>query len=148
MSGLRDLFRTGNTPFFPSPSLYSHHSLFSQRSTSVSYLDKAKTVPNHKPTEPKEILTAEKANDAKEGRQTLLTPPDELRNKSGTLPCLPWQLERLLSAASSNVLTADLPGVPDPSAYTLAWGCAYLTGDRSEAEHRLWQVYRAWKGSN
>lgn len=71
-----------------------------------------------------------------------------LKNRPGTLPCLPWQLERVLSAASSNVLNAKLPGVPDVGRYTLAWGCSYLTGDRDEAEQRLWQVYRAWKGVN
>lgn len=65
-----------------------------------------------------------------------------------TLPCLPWQLKRLLSAAGSNVLTAELPGVRDVGRYTLAWGCAYLTGDRAEAERRLWQVYQAWQGVN
>lgn len=70
-----------------------------------------------------------------------LTAPD-------TLPRLPWQLERLLSAAGSGVLTADLPSVPDVPRYTLAWGCSYLTGDRAEAERRLWQVYRIWKGVN
>ncbi len=64
-----------------------------------------------------------------------------------TLPRLPWQLERLLSAAASNVLTVELPGVPDVPRYALAWGCAYLTGDRSEALSRLWQVYRAWQST-
>lgn len=65
-----------------------------------------------------------------------------------TLPRLPWQLERLLSAAGSDTLTVSLPGVPDAPRYTLAWGAAYLTGDRDEALRRLWGVYRAWQGVN
>lgn len=69
------------------------------------------------------------------------------KNETDTLPRLPWQLERLLSAAASNVLTVELPGVPDVPRYALAWGCAYLTGDRSEALSRLWQVYRAWQST-
>lgn len=64
------------------------------------------------------------------------------------VPRLPWQLEALLRAATSNVLTAELPGVPDTGRYVLAWGCAYLVSDRDEAEQRLWAVYRAWKGVN
>lgn len=68
--------------------------------------------------------------------------------KPDTVPRLPWQLERLLSAASSGVLAADIPGVPDVPRYTLSWGCSYLTGDRTESERRLWQVYRAWQGVN
>ncbi len=82
-------------------------------------------------------------------------PGENAAEKSGlaevlptTLPQLPWQLERLLSAASSNVLTVDLPGVPDAGRYTLAWGCSYLTGDRDESLSRLWAVYRAWQGVN
>ncbi len=71
-----------------------------------------------------------------------------LAKRPDALPRLPWQLERLLGAASNDLLTADLPGVPDIGRYTLAWGCAYLTGDRTEAERRLWQVYRAWQGVN
>lgn len=64
----------------------------------------------------------------------------------GSLPRLPWQLETVLRAAGTGVLpkgTVDLPEglVTDLSTYTLAWGCAYLTGDRDEALRRLWQVY-------
>lgn len=69
-----------------------------------------------------------------------------LPTKPDTLPRLPWQLERLLSAASSGVLTAGLPGVPDVPDYTLSLGCSYLVGDRDEATRRLWQVYEAWQG--
>jgi hypothetical protein len=61
---------------------------------------------------------------------------------------LPWQLERLLSAAAANALEVELPEVPDPQRYTLAWGAAYLTGDRDEALRRLWAVYRKWQGVN
>ena len=71
----------------------------------------------------------------------------------GMVPRLPWQLERLVRAASSD----QLPGgstllkaglVTDLNRYTLAWGCSYLTGDRDEALSRLWAVYRAWQGVN
>lgn len=70
-----------------------------------------------------------------------------------TLPRLPWQLERLVSAAASGVLpdgTVMLSAgpVPDLGRYVLGWGCAYLVSDRGEAERRLWQVYRAWRGVN
>ena len=68
-----------------------------------------------------------------------------LAAKPDTLPRLPWQLERLLSAASSGVLAADLPGVPDVPHYTLSWGCSYLVGDRAEALRRLWRVHAAWQ---
>ncbi len=70
-----------------------------------------------------------------------LTAPD-------SLPRLPWQLERLINAASSNVLGVELLGVPDVPRYTLAWAACYLTGDRDEALRRLWQVYSAWQGVN
>ncbi len=36
-----------------------------------------------------------------------------------TAPAYPWQLERLVSAASSNVLEIELRGVPGPNRYTL-----------------------------
>lgn len=67
-----------------------------------------------------------------------------------TLPPLPWQLERLVSAASSDLLPKDplmLPSglVPDMNRYTLAWAASYLVGDRQEALSRLWQVRRAWQ---
>ena len=114
----------------------------------MSYLDKAKTIRNQKLSEPKGVQSAKEANKANKASQTLLTPPEALRNKSDTVSRLPWQLERLLSAASSGVLSADLPGVPDVPRYTLGWGCSYLVGDRAEATRRLWQVYRAWQGVN
>jgi hypothetical protein len=63
-----------------------------------------------------------------------------------TIPRLPWQLERLVSAASSDVLTFSLYGVPDINRYVLAWAAAYLTSDRDEALRRLWQTYHVWQG--
>ena len=68
-----------------------------------------------------------------------------------TLPRLPWQLERLVSAASSDLLPKEpvmLPSglVPDLNRYALAWAASYLIGDRQEALSRLWQVRRAWQG--
>ncbi len=68
----------------------------------------------------------------------------------GTLSRLPWQLEALFRAASSDLLPKDplmLPSglVPDMNRYTLAWAASYLVGDRQEALSRLWQVRRAWQ---
>lgn len=70
-----------------------------------------------------------------------------------SLPRLPWQLESLLRAVGSGVLPkgrVNLPNglVTDLNSYTLAWGCAYLIGDRDEALRRLWAVYRHWQGVN
>lgn len=115
----------------------------------MSYLDKAKGVAIKEPAKRRESTDYELNEITKKASQTVQPVLNPLRNNPpDTLPRLPWQLERLLSAAGSNVLTADLPGVPDVGAYALAWGCAYLTGDRAEAERRLWQVYRAWQGVN
>lgn len=61
------------------------------------------------------------------------------------MPCLPWQLKSLLRAATGGHLTFDLPGIPDVQLYTLAWGSSYLTGDRTEALRRLWEVYGEWQ---
>lgn len=73
-----------------------------------------------------------------------LTAPD-------TLPRLPWQLERLVSAAACNQLpqgTVELASglVPDLNRYTLGCAAAYLTGDRTDALSRLWQVRYVWQG--
>lgn len=117
----------------------------------------------------KEIQAANKAKKAKEASQTLQLPSADVRNKSvwpvtetvahlgvvlpvkpDALPRLPWQLERLISAACADVLPqgTEMLGsglVPDLGRYVMAWGCPYLTGDRDEAERRLWQVYCTWK---
>lgn len=61
------------------------------------------------------------------------------------IPRLPWQLDRLVRAASSGLLTLNLPGILDANTYTLAWACAYLTGGGEEALRRLTQVYDAWQ---
>ena len=73
-----------------------------------------------------------------------LTAPD-------TVPRLPWQLERLVSAAACDQLpqgTVKLASglVPDLNRYTLGWAAAYLTSDRAEALSRLWQVRYVWQG--
>ena len=72
-----------------------------------------------------------------------LTAPD-------ALPRLPWQLEQLIRAASSDLLPEgstllESGLVTDLNRYTLAWAAAYLTGDRDEVLSRLWQVRRAWQ---
>jgi len=71
----------------------------------------------------------------------------------GAVPRLPWQLERLLAAASGGALpagtvTLEAGLVTDLNGYALAWGAAYLIGDQAEALRRLWQAHRAWQGVN
>jgi hypothetical protein len=70
-----------------------------------------------------------------------------------SVPRLPWQLERLLAAASggglpAGTVTLEAGLVTDLNSYTLAWGAAYLVGDQAEALRRLWQAHRAWQGVN
>jgi hypothetical protein len=72
-----------------------------------------------------------------------------------SVPRLPWQLERLISAASNGSLpkreaTELEPGqfVMDLNQYVLAWAAAYLTGDREEALAQMWKAHRAWQGVN
>jgi hypothetical protein len=61
-----------------------------------------------------------------------------------TVPRLPWQLERLLDAASSGALTVSVRGVPDTSRYVMA--CSYLaSSQRDEPLKRLWEVYELWQ---
>ncbi len=55
---------------------------------------------------------------------------------------LPWQLERLVSAATNDDLTIVMRGVPDINRYVMAWASTYLVGGREEAKRRLWQVQR------
>jgi hypothetical protein len=68
----------------------------------------------------------------------------------GTLECLPWQLESLVRAASSETLptSAKLETgiVPDLNRYAQAQACAYLTGNQSDALARLWVVWQVWRG--
>lgn len=70
---------------------------------------------------------------------------DLIETLPNTLARLPWQLERLVHAASSNVLELELRGVPDPNRYVLGWAAVYLTGDQEAALSRLWQVRYAWQ---
>jgi hypothetical protein len=65
-----------------------------------------------------------------------------------TIPRLPWQLERLITAASSGTLDIHLTGVPDTTRYIMAWACCYLASDKEEALRRLWEVYSLWQPSN
>lgn len=68
------------------------------------------------------------------------------------VPRLPWQLERLVSAACSDALpkgmTALVSGnVPDLAAYVLACASSYLVGtsDRNTALTKLWAAHQAWQ---
>jgi hypothetical protein len=77
--------------------------------------------------------------------------PDLLRALAApdAIPPLPWELVRLLKAAGSTEFKADLrQKVDNIQAYTLSWGCAYVTGDREHALRRLWEVYEAWQEVN
>jgi hypothetical protein len=58
-----------------------------------------------------------------------------------TVPRLPWQLERLLAAASSHTLTFTMSGIPDVNRYVQAWACEYLVNDKEQALKRLWHVW-------
>jgi hypothetical protein len=71
---------------------------------------------------------------------------------TGTLERLPWQLESLIRAATSDTLLSgsirlESGLIPDLSRHTLAWAAAYLTGgDREDCLGRLWTVWRYWQG--
>ena len=120
----------------------------------MSYLDKAKGVAIKESVKSKESITYENNELTNKGSQTAQTPLNPLRtNPPDTLPRLPWQLERLISAACADVLpkgTVTLSSglVTDLGRYVLVWGCSYIIGDRTEAARRLWEAYRAWQGVN
>lgn len=68
-------------------------------------------------------------------------------------PELPWELKRLVSAACADALPQEMVKltsgiVYDLKLYVLGWGCSYFISDRTEAERRLWEAYRAWHGAN
>ena len=61
--------------------------------------------------------------------------------RPNTIPRLPPPLERLVSAASSDLLSGfTFDGVGDINNYVRAWACAYLAGDQQHALDRLHQV--------
>jgi hypothetical protein len=104
---------------------------------------------DYAPGEEKRSQTAREATDKTDESREAPSAETPIPN-AATLPCLPWQLERLVRAASSDLLpegsTMLKPGlVTDLNRYTLSWAAAYLTGDRDEALSRLWQVRRAWQ---
>ena len=71
-------------------------------------------------------------------------------NKTRTLERLPWELERLVSAASNGVLpsgTFKLESglTPDLERFVSGWACSYLTGDTAHGLSRLWEAHTAWK---
>ncbi len=103
------------------------------------------------PTE--KVLEVSKNATDKTDKSPQPTPPPAVSPDAEKQPRLPWQLERLISAACADVLPKDpvmlSSGlVTDLGRYVLAWGCAYLVSDRIEAERRLWQVYRVWQRVN
>lgn len=63
-----------------------------------------------------------------------------------TVPRLPWQLERLVTAATSGALTLTVAGIPDTARYTSAWAATYLvSSQQDEALKRLWEIYKLWQ---
>lgn len=90
--------------------------------------------------EPKEALTPDVLTTVKEHKASLIA--------HLSVPRLPWQLERLVTAASSGALSVSIQGVPDPSRYVQAWACEYLaSSQRDEPLRRLWEVYEQWQQS-
>ena len=75
--------------------------------------------------------------------------PAKHQNTSDTRPTLerlPDTLEWMVRAASNDALPGGLVQlssglVMDLNAYTMAWACAYLTGDGEEAKKRLLEVW-------
>lgn len=69
-----------------------------------------------------------------------------------SIPRLPWQLERLVSAATNDQLPKGMVKleaglVSDLNTYVLAWSASYLLGGSDEALTRLWQARKAWQGT-
>jgi TubC N-terminal docking domain len=87
--------------------------------------------------EPKEALTPELLAKVKEHKATLIA--------HLSIPRLPWQLERLLNAASSGVLNIEMRGVRDTPRRVMALACDYLAGDNQKALSDLWEVYTSWQ---
>jgi hypothetical protein len=80
-----------------------------------------------------------------------IQPDKDLRRPKSFEP-LPWQLERLIAAASSTLLPHGVvllaPGqfVADLNAYVTAWALTYYRGgDREHALKCLWQAHAAWR---
>jgi len=72
-----------------------------------------------------------------------------IEGRPDTIPRLPFALERLVSAAGSNLLAGfTFEGVPDINRYVLAWASTYLVGDSTEALDRLRQVQIAREASS
>ena len=72
----------------------------------------------------------------------------EVLTKRSMVPRLPWQLERLVSAACDGALHIQVRGIPDPSRYVQSWALTYFTSSqRDEPLRRLWEVYQVWQQS-
>lgn len=72
--------------------------------------------------------------------------------KIEAIPRLPWELERLVSAASNSVLpfgTHQLSSgvVPSLEKFVLGWAAAYLCGATTDALNQLWDVWTLWQDS-
>ena len=72
--------------------------------------------------------------------------------KPRILEKLPFELERLVSAAANDVLPSgsfklESGMIPDFRLYVLAWCAAYLLGDSKQALSRLWEASNVWTQS-
>ncbi len=73
----------------------------------------------------------------------------ELEGRGSTIPRLPFTLDRLVSAAGSNLLSGfTFDGVPDINNYVRGLACDYLIGDQRHALDRLYQVQIAREASS
>jgi hypothetical protein len=75
-----------------------------------------------------------------------------VKENERAVPRLPWELERLVSAASNGRLPQgsvklEAGLVPDLERFVLGWAAAYVLGATEEAQQRLWDAWRSWQGS-
>jgi hypothetical protein len=68
------------------------------------------------------------------------------------LPRLPWELERLVSAAGNSRLptgTIHAPSgmITNLENYVLSWTAAYVCGATSDASSKLWEAWSCWQGN-
>jgi hypothetical protein len=75
------------------------------------------------------------------------TPKPLLPKLTKALAPLPWQLKRLVNAASNGVLNIQVTGVRDTPRFVMAHACDYLVTGADEPLRKLWEVYEQWQQS-